>query len=317
MYECNVWNFPRPLLKARFQFNWMERLEFYGQTLSRHWRMTPAEKALLEKVRTPMDLYQAYGRPKNAKLVGEKSPTYCARLEQLYRQFPNASFIILWRDPLEVYRSVLRAGRISRFFAKPGMLSRMIYLQDQTIRQAARIEKNGARVFRVTYADIVDRTETVSRDLCQFLSVPFNSKMWNPASRDPEEAIRYGPRCGEIARRYYPDEDVSASTLAKLERYRTFWEREQADRLKPVLGEKFLTPGKAEYFCHNALGKVLTSYDSLVRAAFEFLPLPWLRNYRQFKKWIFAPASVRPDTQTASSAPPGNTATHATEVAGK
>src|SRR5271165_1539861 len=61
MYECDVWNFPRLLLPSRFKLNWVERLEFYNQALSRH-RMLPANGFQeLEKIHTPLDLYRGFG----------------------------------------------------------------------------------------------------------------------------------------------------------------------------------------------------------------------------------------------------------------
>ena len=149
MYECDIWNFPRPLLTHRFRHNWAERIEFYNRALSRHGLVSKNDLSALAGIHTPSDLYTAFGEKKNAVMCGEKSPFYCSRQEQLYRQYPDASFILVWRNPVEVYRSVLKAGQTSRFFGKPGMLSRMIYHQEQAIRQAERIEKKGARIFRV------------------------------------------------------------------------------------------------------------------------------------------------------------------------
>ena len=31
MYELDIWNFPKPLLKHRLTQNWAQRLEFYNQ----------------------------------------------------------------------------------------------------------------------------------------------------------------------------------------------------------------------------------------------------------------------------------------------
>ena len=177
MYECDVWNFPRPLLKHRFARNWAERIEFYNQALSRHRLVTEGDLAGLEKIRTSLDLYSAFGATKGAKVCGEKSPFYCDRLVQLHQTYPNGIFIFVWRNPVEVYRSVLKAGKTSRFFGKPGMLSRMIYHQEQAISQAGLIEKKGARIFRVDYANLVDQTEKTCRDLCAFLGVPFDAQM--------------------------------------------------------------------------------------------------------------------------------------------
>ena len=168
MYECDVWNFPRPLLNYRFKFNWAERIEVYNQALSRHKLVTEHNFDLLKDIRDPRDLYSSFGALKSAQVAGEKSPFYGPRLEQLHQQYPQAAFIYVWRDPREVYRSVLKAGQTSRFFGKPGMLSRMIYHQEEAIRQLSLIEKRGARIYRLTYSQIVDETERTCREICQF-----------------------------------------------------------------------------------------------------------------------------------------------------
>jgi hypothetical protein len=177
MYEFDIWNFPRPLLGVRFKRNWAERLEFYNQALSRHRMIRENDCRGLDDIRTPLDLYRVFGERKGADVSGEKSPFYCDRLEQLHALYPGAYFIAIWREPAEIYRSVVKAGQTSRFFGRPGMLSRMIYQKEQLVRQTLRIEKQGARVFRVDYASLVDRTEKVCRDISAFLGVPFDRRM--------------------------------------------------------------------------------------------------------------------------------------------
>jgi len=71
MYECDVWNFPRPLLKFRFKGKWAERIEFYNQALSRHQMIAPDNLQELEKIRTPLDLYRTFGERKGAAVSGE------------------------------------------------------------------------------------------------------------------------------------------------------------------------------------------------------------------------------------------------------
>jgi hypothetical protein len=300
MYECDVWNFPRPLLAQRFRRDWAARMEFFNQALSRH-RLDVKETAA---IRTPVELYQAFGKLKGAAVSGEKSPVYCSRLEQLHQEYPQASFILVWRHPVEVYRSVLKAGQTSRFFSKPGMLSRMIYQQEQLIRQAARIEQNGARIFRVTYADIVDQTESVCRNLSDFLGVPFDRRMLELSKADLS-AIYPSPhhdylRHGIIERRKYTEELVSPAFTRKLERFRQRWERQQARWLHlPAAPTPPSEPGPVELAWHHALGRALTVYDSLVRAFFECMPLPWLRVYRLLKNWVVNPPSGALDEKTS------------------
>ncbi len=241
---------------------------------------------------------------KGAAVSGEKSPVYCSRLEQLHREYPQASFILVWRDPVEVYRSVLKAGQTSRYFGRPGMLSRMIYQQEQLIRQAGRIEKNGARIFRVSYAAIVDETEAVCRNLSGFLGVPFDRRMLELSKADLS-AIYPSPhhdylRRGIIERRKYSEELVSPAVARKLGRFRHHWEQQQAGWLNPAATPASQSkPGPVEFAWHNGLGRALTIYDSLVRAVFEFMPLTWMRAYRLLKNWVVNPPSGALDEKTS------------------
>jgi len=303
MYECDVWNFPRALLAQRFRQDWPARMEFFNQALSRHRLTVPDDPKRTDAIRTPVDLYRAFGKLKGATVCGEKSPVYCCRLEQLYQKYPQASFILVWRNPVEVYRSILKAGQTSRFFGKPGMLSRMIYQKEQLLVQSGRIEKNGARIFRVSYADIVDQTELTCRNLCDFLGVPFDRRMLELNQADLS-AIYQSPhhdhlRRGIIERRQHTEKLVSPAITRKLERFHHSWEQRQARQLNLPAPPPQSKPGPVEFAWHNALGRVLTVYDSLVRAFFEFMPLPWLRVYRLLRNWVVNPPSGVPDEKTS------------------
>jgi hypothetical protein len=303
MFECDVWNFPRPFLNARFRNNWAERIEFYNQALSRHRLVEGDDNAILKSIRAPLDLYRAFGARKGALVSGEKSPFYCDRLVQLHRSYPQAFFIVVWRDPAEVYRSVLKAGQTSRFFGKSGMLSRMIYHQEQAIRQGSQIEKAGARLLRVDYAELVDHTEKTCRHITSFLGVDFDERMLQLNKADLS-AIYKAPhhaylRQGVIARQKYDHELASPAISKKLERYRCHWEKLQSDWLPPRAHVGDLKPGPVEFVYHNATGRALTVYDSLVRAGFEFLPMAWLRVYRLLKNWLINPPSGSVDEKTS------------------
>jgi hypothetical protein len=303
MYECDIWNFPRPMLKYRFRRNWAERLEFFNQALSRHRLAPAAQVSGLGEIRTPLDLYRAYGARKGAAVYGEKSPFCCDQLLQLHGEYPGAAFVFVWRNPVEVYRRVLRAGETSRFFGKPGMLSRMIYLQEQAIRQILTLEKQGARLFHVDYSSLVDDTERVCRDISRFLGVPYDPQMLQLDKADlfsiytaPHHAYL---RRGIIERQEYKTDLVPSSTVRKLERYRFRWESMQSQWLKPNPGANPTPPGMIELIYHNCAGWLLSSYDSLIRAGFEFLPMSWLLVYRLSKNWVVNPPSGAVDERTS------------------
>jgi hypothetical protein len=277
MYECNVWDFPEMLSPLRFQNGWLERQEFFNQALSRH-RLTFGDSLRgLENVRTPEELYRVFGNAKGAKLCGEKSPLYPARLRQLARRYPGSSFILLWRDPVEIYRSMVDAGRKSRFFRRRGMLNRFIFCQEQMIRQAAEFTHAGIRVHHVSYAELVEKTGDVCRSICRFLEIEFDEKMLDLVHADLSAVYRAPQhdhlRSGIIARRHLSDEGIDPRIIQKLQRFGTRWNRLQ-NQNKWFNGRNHSAtipePSLAERLYHKMFGTFLNAMDGVKRAAFEF-----------------------------------------------
>ena len=294
MYECDVWDFPAVASRWRFAGNWLERQEFYNQALSRHRLTFGGSLNGLEHIRTPDDLYRCHGNSKPAQIWGEKSPVYAARLGRLARHYPQASFILIWRDPLEVYRSVLRAGQKNLFFRRPGMLHRLIYDHEKMLGESGRLQQAGARIHHIRYDQLVDETETVCRATCAFLGVPFEPQMLNLKQAD-FSAVYQTPnheflRRGIIERQNFSEDTVLPAEAAKLKRFACRWQRLSGQ----PLGIDLATDGPAEVsfaerWWHFGLGKFFFLHENFKRLAFEFLPMPWLRTYRLFKFWIAAP----------------------------
>jgi hypothetical protein len=297
MYECDVWDFPGMVGRQRFSGDWLERQEFYNQALSRHRLIFGGKMRGLENIRTPEDLYRCHGNFKDARLWGEKSPVYAARLAQLARRYPRGSFILIWRDPVEVYRSIRVAGKKTAFFRRPGMLHRLIYHQEKMVRQAGQLQRAGAQVHHVNYDDLVDRAEKTCRATCEFLGVPFDENMLK-LERADFSAIYKEPqheflRRGVIERQNYSDPIVAPAEAIKLRRFARRWERLTGRRLgsnSKMSGEP--EASMAEQLYHRLIGGFFFSAENAKRLAFEFLPLPWLRTYRLFKSWIFSPQTA-------------------------
>lgn len=303
MYECDLWNFPQLLMPFRFRHDWLERIEFYNQSLSRHGLLACAREAGGGGIHAPQDMYRAYGGIKQARIHGEKSPFFCNRLERLHELHPGAAFIFVWRSPFEVYRSVLKAGQTSRFFGRPGMLSRMIYLQETALRQLRRIRGRGARICHVDYAAVVDDTERVCRELCQFLRVEYHPRMLKLDQAD-RSAIFKSPHHeslhrGVIQRQTYERELVPVRLRARLQRFERRWEGMQAGWMPSGRNDPGPGAGRFELGWHLAAGWLLTGGDSLIRAGFEFMPLVWLRVYRLLKNWLVNPPSGQADEKTS------------------
>ncbi|HUA37363.1 MAG TPA: sulfotransferase [Candidatus Sulfopaludibacter sp.] len=297
MYECDVWNFPEVFCGIRFRRDWLRRQEFYNQALSRHRLIFGDSLRGLEKIQAPEDLYRVFSEGKDKPLFGEKSPFYCAHLLRLARRYPGCRFILLWRDPVDIYRSVIRAGRKERFFRRRGILNRLIFYREQMIRQAVRLERVGVPLCHVTYADLTGDTEETCRRICRFLGIEFDAKMLDLASADLS-AVFPGPehnhlRSGRIERRQLADEteaeDMDPMIRKRLQRFDARWCRLQSQWLgsqtDAAAGPE---PSVAERLYYKVTGVFFQAIDNGKRALFEFLPLAWLRTYRQTKKWLLA-----------------------------
>ena len=303
MFECDVWDFPDAFCGLRFKHNWLQRQDFFNQALSRHRLTFGGSLRGLENVRDPEDLYRVYSEAKDKPIFGEKSPFYCARLLRLSRRYPGCRFILLWREPIEIYRSVLRAGRKERFFRRRGILSRLIYYREQMIRQADELDRAGARLCHVSYDQLLNDTEGTCRRLCSFLEIEFDDEMLDLAGADLS-AVYPGPehnhlRNGKIERQRFANgtetNDINPAALKTLRRFGTRWHRLQNHWLQ----QQDPTPAQPEptvmarlYF--NMTGRFFRAIDDGKRALFEFLPLTWLRTYRQLKKWALAQRAALP-----------------------
>jgi hypothetical protein len=302
MFECDVWNFPQMLSGLRFRNDWRERLEFYSRALSRHRLVLGNSLAGLENVRSPEDLYRVYAETKNARFFGEKSPFYCDRLGQLARNHPGASFILIWRNPGEIFRSVQDAAGNNNYFRRYGMLSRLIFYQEKMIHEAARLARAGARIHHVTYNDLVDDPKESCGAICRFLGIEFDLKMLDLTNADLSPVFRAPQfeflRRGIIERRQLPNDGVETRKADKLRRFHHRWNRLCREKLGlQNTGASGTEPGLLERAYHHCAGSFLCGMDTAIRVSFEFLPLPWLRTYRQAKAWFKAgraAASERP-----------------------
>jgi hypothetical protein len=186
------------------------------------------------------------------------------------------------------------------------MLSRLIYYQEQMIRQAAELELAGVRLCHVTYAGLTDKPEETCRKICQFLEITFDEKMLDLVNADLS-AIYPGPqhdklRSGRIERRQMADqtelEIIHRAALDRVQRFGVRWRRLQSKWLgHPAAAPDVPEPSVTEHLYFNIAGAFFRAWDDGKRVLFEFLPLAWLRTYRLTKKWFLASRAELPADQ--------------------
>jgi len=293
MFECNVWDFPEAFSRMRFKRDWLQRQEFYNEALSRHRLIFGGSLRGLENTRTPDDLYRTFGETKNGARFGEKSPAYCVRLRALARRYPRGAFVLLWREPVEIYRSVLRTARKGPYFRRRGILGRLIFHQEQMIHQASELHRSGIPVCHVSYNDLMEDTEKTCRTICRFLGIEFEAGMLDLTKADLS-ALGSGPehdhlRRGRIERQRFDAEGeiIPLPVLGRLQRFDARWKRLKCQWLgHPANAATGPEPSGAERLCGKVTGLFFNAMDDGKRVLFEFLPLAWLRSYRLIKKWF-------------------------------
>jgi hypothetical protein len=285
MYEAHLMVLSSLFSGQRTLGDQLARLEMFCQAPSRH-RLTSGHKSgAPAPMETMNDVYRLYAAKKSASVYGEKSPAYSDRLPELVKAHPQCSIILIWRDPVEVYDSFLRAAETSPFFRRVGMLDRLIHGYEAMAHDSQRLENEGARIFHLDYRDLVDHTETSSRQICDFLGLAFSPSMLQLRDADYSAVFPHEQhdhlRSGEIIRQNKTSR-VPRKIAARLRRYENRWLAIRGRPL-PIDAE---TPRAFERVVHSLRGYVHAEFDRAAGYGFTCLPMTWLAKYREVKAWL-------------------------------
>jgi hypothetical protein len=268
---------------------WPRRLEFFNQTLSRHGldeRLLITTKPGCEAA---LELYRQFAQRRggHARFVGEKAPAYHTRLPLLARMFPEARFVIIWRDPLECCRSALRAGKKNRFFAQRGMIDRILFGSEALARGVERLQRRKISLHEVVYDELVKDTEGELRRVCKFLGVAFAPDMLNLKDADvsalPPGEHHSKVRSGVIGKKPEGEDPLPVEFTCKCRRYSVLWRQRFSNlgfaRALPV-AEGVAAPRLPERLADNMGMLYWRTKDRSKRMLFRRIPLNWWTRLR-------------------------------------
>lgn len=287
-----------PLLWPMFRLpwarkNWVDKWEYWNAGVSRHdlepVRLTSPVASLGEA----MELAgREYARQKGKTRWGCKSPSYYDRLDVLAAEFPDARFIVIWRDPEEICLSVIKAGRVdsSLWFGRPGMPLKALLACRTLKKQIEKVQSMGASVHQIHFRDLVDDTTNTMRGVCKFLELPFDPVITD-LSRADRSAVFEGAhhklaKGSRIIAKKERQESLPPALTNKIRRYKALWKAEageawllsrrfsETDAGKPSILEQVADRVKL-VFCRVR--------DNTPRLVFSVLPLVAWRVYRQLK----------------------------------
>lgn len=268
--------------------DWRERWEFWNQALSRHRVRVedlPVEvSGLREACEATWELYAP-----EARVRGCKSPNFFDCLPRIADEFPDAKFIVMWRDPADVCRSVVRAQGDS-FFAKQGMVLRaLLGCRDLKYGYDALVAR-GAQVYSVQYEELVADPVAVMQGVCNFLEVPFERRM--ASLRGADRSAIYDGRHHQMVN----GEKIVAATKKteilpedvrqKVAKYTAFWKKESGGAWPHYSDSGDTTTGllfTIQRLAERALYRGLRVFDQMVAVLYCYLPIRILRRYRASK----------------------------------
>lgn len=196
-----------------------ERLELWEEPLEidevMERRRRPGYPGIIEA------FYLAYAARKGKSRWGDKDPGNMRRLDRVLRWFPDAQIVHIIRDGRDACLSHLRQtfGHSELFPCADDWREQVFW-----VRNIGRI-LGPDRYHELRYEDLVEDTETVLRDLCDFLELPYSEALRSYHERRdemvPESKRELWPLLAEPPRRdnlYRWREEMSAGRRVGFEK---------------------------------------------------------------------------------------------------
>ena len=290
MYESDL-----PLLSSLFLLPrksswWLNKVDSWNGALTRH-KIDPT--AISENISDLPGAFRAvarqYAKKKGAKVWGCKSPSYYDCMTELASWFPQAKFIVIWRDPADVCRSIVRAAEKSPWFARPGMDLRALLGYRRMKKEADELVRRGAAIHQLQYDDLVREPEAALTSICQFIGVSFDPRMTSLEGAD-RSAIYNGEHHSMVksssieAKRNRP-EVLSPELKSKVERYVVFWRKQSGGTwpVKAAVSDGTKAASLVERTADRIRHGTLRTLDCIVPFVYSFVPVSVWQKYREVK----------------------------------
>jgi len=289
MYEADLPLLRQLFRKAGSKPDWLERWEFWNSALTRHRIDQKQIPGHVPDLRSGAEI--VWKRYAGDALYGEKSPNYYDSLQWLSREFPNARFVVIWRNPADICRSILRAaGTGSSFFAKRGITHRALIGTRRLKSECEALAKHGVSLHQVQYEEMITEPERVLSGICDFLQIPFDPQMASLEGADHSAVYEADHHSGVKSKTIGPNkgrEEVLPLPLKnKIDRYVSYWQREYGGawpQYPKLSAGKCPRPSLLERSWDEFLFRGLRAFDRFTSLVYCYAPISLLRRYRSAK----------------------------------
>jgi hypothetical protein len=292
MYEGEL-----PVLRPLFlmpggKSDWAERWNFWNSAIDRH--QITADEIPNDVQDLPAAIRAVYGRyaqRKGATIWGGKSPNYYDFLPRLAEDFPEAQFIVIWRDPADICRSIIRAASKDTWFSKRGIPHRAIFGLERMKQECDRLISQGVIVHQINYEDLIHQPTEVMRGICSFLGIEFEERMTSLEGADRsaiyEGEHHEGVKSEKIVGKKMRPEVLPSALKEKIRRYVTLWHKQYTPAWPPAAADHQADspemPGLFERMKDRLKFRALRALDAAVVCVYCFAPISILRKYRESK----------------------------------
>ena len=291
MYEADLLLLKPVFLKPARLCDWANRWEFWNGAFRRHgMRPTEVSSGIADFAGAFTAVHQLYARRRGATIWGDKSPNYYDQLNEMADDFPDARFIIVWRDPKGTANSILRAASLGNsYFSRKGAAFCGLLGYEVFKKECDRLRARGKAVCEVNYEDLIADTGSAMRRICGFLQIPFDESLVTLEGAD-RSAILEGRhhanlRGNQIVRGLRPDL-IEPEFREKIDRYFVTWRKRRRNQW-PAYPQVLVSPATSLSFTQRAVDRVryrlFRLRDRISPIGFSFAPLSWLRRYRERK----------------------------------
>ena len=288
-FEADLWLLRSMFRKPAGYRDWAERWELRGGPLSRHGMMVndlPAGVADFPSAFAA--IHKTYAARKGAVIWGDKSPIYSDSLPALSRLFPQARFIIQWRDPVATANAIARAAQSGEsYFKQRGAQLRGLIGYEVLKSGVDFLLSRGLPVCQVTYEELTSDAPRVMRQVCRFLEIPYRDELADLRGADqsaifkePHHSLARGEEIVSTPRATILDPAVRR----KIDGYVKLWKRRYNNEWPPCAltdGDHVALPGLPQRVADQVAYRALTAFNQFRQVCFAYAPLASIQSYRR------------------------------------
>jgi Sulfotransferase family len=298
-FEADLWLLRSVFRKPARYCDWAARWELRHGALSRHG-INPNDlpRGVADYPTAFAAAHKAYAARKGAVIWGDKSPIYFDSLPVLARLFPQARFIVQWRDPAATANALARGAQSGgTCYQKRGVYVRGLIGYQVLKRGVDYLLSIGQPVCQVTYEELTSDTAKVMREVCRFLEIPYGDEL--AELRGADRSAVYNEAYHSLVR---GDEIVSRprtvildqAVRQKINGYVKLWKRRYNEQWPPSVltdADDVALPRLPQRVGDQLAYRAVCAFDQFQQICFAYAPLALIQSYRSRRRGVRFPAN--------------------------